>query len=97
MLERLGQRPENPALSMDQAYEGAKTRHLGRGAEGGAVAGAPGLNLGEDDRELDKRHPTTEQVLRRLQGFRRSFPRVEKLDVLFLEFIVFALTINNTL
>ena len=35
-----------------------------------------------------------EQLFRRLKGFRRIFPRFEKIDVLFLRFISFALILN---
>ena len=43
------------------------------------------------DRELDKRRNEVERLVRRLKGVRRLFSRFEKLDVIFLGFIVFAL------
>ena len=43
------------------------------------------------DRELYKRRNEVERLFRRLKGFRRIFSRFEKLDVIFLGFIVFAL------
>ena len=45
----------------------------------------------EYDRELDKRRNEVERLFPRLKGFRRSFSRFEKLDVIFLGFIVFTL------
>ena len=36
-----------------------------------------------------------ERLFRRLKGFRRIFSRFEKLDVVFLGFIVFALIIDT--
>ena len=38
-----------------------------------------------------KRRNEVERLFRRLQGFHRIFSRFEKLDVIFLDFIVFAL------
>ena len=48
----------------------------------------------EYDRELYKRRNEIERLFRRLKGFRRIFSRFEKLDVLFLGFIVFALIVD---
>ena len=49
------------------------------------------LDPWEYDREMYKRRNEVERLLRRLKGFRRIFSRFEKLDVIFLGFIVFAL------
>ena len=48
----------------------------------------------EYDRELYKRRNEVERLFRRLKGFRRIFTRYDKLDVLFLGFIVFALIVE---
>ena len=40
------------------------------------------------DREIYKRRNEVERLFRRLKGFRRIFSRFEKLDVIFLGFIV---------
>ena len=48
----------------------------------------------EYDREMYKRRNEIERLFRRLKGFRRIFSRFEKLDVVFLGFIVFALIID---
>ena len=41
-----------------------------------------------------KRRNEIERLFRRLKGFRRIFSRIEKLDVVFLGFIVFALIVD---
>ena len=43
------------------------------------------------DREIYKRRNEIERLFRRLKGFRRIFSRFEKLDALFLGFVLFAL------
>ena len=48
----------------------------------------------EYDRELYKRRNEVDLLFRRLKGFRRIFTRFDKLDVLFLWFIVFALIVE---
>ena len=45
----------------------------------------------EYDRELYKRRNEIERLFRRLKGYRRIFSRFDKLDVIFLGFIHFAL------
>lgn len=48
----------------------------------------------EYDRETCKRRNEIERLFRRLKGFRRIFSRFEKLDVMCLGFIVFALIVD---
>ena len=48
----------------------------------------------EYDREMYKKRNEVERLFRRLKGFRRIFSRFEKLDVLFLGFISFALILD---
>ena len=48
----------------------------------------------EYDREMYKRRNEIERLFHRLKGFRRIFSRFEKLDVVFLGFIVFALIVD---
>jgi transposase len=45
----------------------------------------------EYDCALYKKRKVIERLFRRLKGFRRIFSRFEKLDVLFLGFLTFAL------
>ncbi|MEE0816748.1 MAG: IS5/IS1182 family transposase, partial [Desulfovibrio fairfieldensis] len=47
----------------------------------------------EYDKELYKRRNEVERLFRRLKGFRRVFTRFDKLDVMFLAFVVFALIV----
>ena len=78
---------------MDRAYEGQETRHLAV-ALGFTPVVPPRQNRLAPwayDRQLYKRRNEVERLFRRLKGFRRIFTRLEKLDVLFLGFIVFAL------
>jgi transposase len=49
----------------------------------------------EYDRELYKKRNGVERLFRRLKGFRRVFTRYDKLDVMFMEFMVFALIVEN--
>jgi len=46
------------------------------------------------DRALYKKRNEIERLFRRLKGFRRIFSRFEKLDVLFLAFLSFALIVE---
>ena len=48
----------------------------------------------ERQRELERRRNEIERLFRRLKGFRRIFSRFEKLDVLFLGFILFVLIVD---
>ena len=78
---------------MDRAYEGNETRQLALRL--GFEPVVPPLKSRRDpwiyDREIYKRRNEVERLFRRLKGFRRIFSRFEKLDVIFLGFIVFAL------
>jgi len=90
-------KPANPAaLVMDRAYEGDNTRQLAL-ALGFVPVVPPKTNRAdpwEYDRELYKRRNEVERLFRRLKGFRRIFSRFEKLDVIFLGFIVFVLIVE---
>ena len=46
------------------------------------------------DRQLYKRRNEVERLCRRLKGFRRIFTRYDKLDAIFLGFIIFALIVE---
>ena len=45
----------------------------------------------ENDREMYQKRNEVERFFRRLKGFRRIFSRFDKLDVIFMFFILFAL------
>ena len=93
LLSSLGA-PDRPLhLLMDRAYEGNETRQLA--LDLGFIAVVPPkenrIQAWEYDREMYKRRNEVERLFRRLKGFRRIFSRFEKLDVMFIGFISFAL------
>jgi len=81
---------------MDRACEDDETRQLA--ADLGFTPVVPPKSNRtapwEYDRKLYRRRNEVEHLFRRLKGFRRVFSRFEKLDVLFLGFIVFALIVD---
>ncbi len=96
LLKTLG-RPAKPLhLIMDRAYEGLDTRQLA--LDLGFVPVVPPksnrIEPWEYDRAMYKRRNEIERLFRRLKGFRRIFSRFEKLDVMFIGFIHFALIIE---
>ena len=99
LLTRLGPQRSGPFLLMDRAYEGNETRQLA--LDLGFAPVVPPLSTRVNpwtyDREMYKRRNEIERLFRRLKGFRRIFSRIEKLDVLFLGFISFALIIDALL
>jgi transposase len=99
LLGRLGA-PNRPVhLLMDRAYEGNETRQLA--LDLGYIPVAPPVKTRiepwEYDREMYKRRNEDERLFRRLKGYRRIFSRFEKLDVMFLGFIGFALIADGLL
>jgi transposase len=95
LLHRLGRMPRPIHLLMDRAYEGNETRQLA--LDLGYVPVVPPkqnrLTPWEYDRAMYKRRNEIERLFRRLKGFRRIFSRFEKLDVMFVAFINFALIV----
>ena len=93
LLRKLGKQNRPLHLLMDRAYEGNETRQLA--LDLGYSPVVPPLktriNPWEYDREMYKRRNEVERLFRRLKGFRRIFSRFEKLDVMFIAFINFAL------
>src|SRR5262245_45583955 len=96
LLEELGPMPEGLPLVMDRAYEGNETRQLV--LDLGMIPVVPPksnrLHPWDYDRALYKKRNEIERLFRRLKGFRRIFSRFEKLDVLFLAFLSFALIVE---
>ena len=78
---------------MDRAYEGDETRQLA--LDLGFEPVVPPLKNRREpwmyNRAMYKRRNEIERLFRRLKGFRRIFSRFEKLDALFLGFVLFAL------
>ena len=97
LLHRFGKMPRPIHLLMDRAYEGDETRQLA--LDLGYVPVVPPkqnrLTPWEYDRALYKRRNEIERLFRRLKGFRRLFSRFEKLDVMFVAFINFALIVDS--
>ena len=81
---------------MDRAYEGDETLELAR--ELGYFPVVPPnpnrLVPWEYDRVLYRRRNEIERLFRRLKAYRRVFSRYDKLDVLFVGFIVLALIVD---
>ena len=81
---------------MDRAYEGDERRQLA--LDLGFIPVVPPksnrLEPWEYDREMYKRRNEVERLFRRLKGFRRIFSRFDKLDVMFIAFIQFALIVD---
>jgi transposase len=88
--------PEGLAMLMDKAYEDNQTRQLVLNL--GMIPVVPPksnrLEPWDYDRALYKKRNEIERLFRRLKGFRRIFSRFEKLDILFLAFLHFALIIE---
>jgi transposase len=82
---------------MDKAYEGNETRQLA--LDLGFIPVVPPksnrLEPCEYEREMYKRRNEVERLFRRLKGFRRIFSRFDKLDVMFIAFINFALIVDG--
>ncbi len=81
---------------MDHAYEGNEIRQLALAL--GFTPVVPSkvtlIDPWEYDQEMYKRRNEMERLFCRLKGNRRIFSRFEKLDVLFLGFIHFALIVD---
>jgi transposase len=96
LLAAGGPAPPDCLLIMDSAYEGDETlrlaRHLGYTP---IVPPNPNrLKPWELDRIAYRRRNEIERLFRRLKSYRRVFCRFDKLDVLFLGFIVLALIVE---
>ena len=82
-------------MIMDRAYEGDETRKL-VSELGFSPVVPPKSNRTESweyDKELYKKRNEVERLFRRIKGFRRIFTRFDKLDVMFMGFVVFALIV----
>ena len=96
LLQRLGPAAYPVSLLMDRAYEGDETRALA--VELGYIPVVPPKrnrkNPWDYDKQLYKQRNQAERLFRRIKRFRRIFTRYDKLDVIFLAFISFALIID---
>jgi transposase len=96
LLRRLGKAAQPLHLLMDRAYEGDETRQLA--LDLGFIPVVPPkrnrLTAWDYNRAMYRRRNEIERLFRRLKGFRRIFSRFEKLDVMFVAFIHFALIVE---
>jgi transposase len=97
LLEALGPAPQHPTyLLMDRAYEGDQTRQLA--LDLGYIPVAPPksnrISPWQYNQSMYKTRNEIERLFRRLKGFRRVFSRFDKLDIVFLAFISFALIVE---
>ena len=84
------------ALLLDRAYEGDEMRDLARQLSYEPVV-PPKENRRvpwKYDKNIYKRRNEVERLFRRLKGFRRVFTRFEKLDVMYLAMLTFALIVE---
>ena len=94
LFSRLGKQHDNRRLNMDRACQGDETRQLTLRYEAVVPPLQTRVEPWQYDREMHKRRIKIEWVFRRLKGFRRIFSLFEKLDVVFLGFVVFALIVQ---
>ena len=96
LLRQLGPTDHPIYLLMDRAYEGDETRALA--VELGYIPVVPPKsnrkNPWDYDKQLYKQRNQVERLFRRIKRFRRIFTRYDKLDVIFLAFVYFALIID---
>ena len=96
LLQQLGPVAHPVYLLMDGAYEGEETWALA--ADLGYISVVPPKSNRKDpwdyDKQLYKQRHQVERLFRRLKRFRRIFTRYDKLDVIFLAFIYFALVVD---
>ena len=96
LLQQLGPVDHSVYLLMDRAYEGDETRTLAM--ELGYIPVVPPKsnrkNPWDYDEQLYKQRNQVERLFRRIKRFRRIFTRYDKLDIIFLAFVYFALIVD---
>ena len=96
LLQQLGPVDHSVYLLMDRAYEGDETRALAM--ELGYIPVVPPKsnrkNPWDYDKQLYKQRNQVERLFRRIKRFRRIFTRYDKLDIIFLAFVYFALIVD---
>ena len=95
LLVSMGTASEPCAIIMDREYEGDETRNL-VSSLGFSPVVPPKSNRIEPwtyDKELYKKRNEVERLFRKLKGFRRVLTRFDKLDAVFMGFIVFTLIV----
>ena len=96
LLGSIGPLPAPLYLIMDRAYEDNKTLQLA--LDFGFLPVVPPksnrLRPWQYDKAMYRKRNEIERLFRRLKGFRRIFSRFDKLDVVFLAFLNFALIVE---
>ncbi len=96
LLMRMGRIPEPCHLLMDHVYEGDETHELAQAL--GFIPVVPPSpnrkNPWDYDTIIYKRRNEVERLIRRVKSCRRVFTRYDKLDIMFLGFIVFAFIVE---
>jgi transposase len=96
LLRSIQELPLGCHLIMDRAYEGNETRQLA--LDFGFIPVVPPkshrVEPWQYKKALYRKRNEIERLFRRLKGFRRIFSRFDKLDLLFIAFIYFALIIE---
>ena len=96
LLGGIGPLPAPLHLVMDGAYEDNQTLQLA--LDFGFIPVVPPrsnrLEPWQYDKAMYRRRNEIERLFRRLKGFRRIFSRFDKLDVVFLAFLHFALIVE---
>jgi len=93
LLETVGKQKGVIPLLMDRAYEDDLTQYIAQ-TLGFSPVVPPKKNRKnpwEYDKDLYKLRNEIERLFRKLQGFRRIFVRFDKLDIMYVGFIQFAL------
>jgi transposase len=96
LLRSIDELPMSCHLLMDCAYEGDETRQLALDL-GFIPVVPPHPNRVQPwvlKKALYRRRNEIERLFRRLKGFRRIFSRFDKLDLMFIAFIYFALIVE---
>lgn len=96
LLRTLEDLPQGCRVIMDRAYEDNKTRQLvfDLGLEPVVPPLSTRLQPWSYSKAWYRRRNEVERLFRRLKGFRRIFSRFDKLDVMFMAFLSFALVID---
>jgi transposase len=96
LLAGIGPLPAPLHLVMDRAYEDNETLQLA--LDFGFIPVVPPrpqrLQPWQYDKAMYRRRNEIERLFRRLKGFRRIFSRFDKLDLVFLAFLHFALIVE---
>jgi len=93
LLETIGKQKNTIPLLMDKAYEDDQTRYTAQMLKFDPVVPPKSnrLNPWKYDKDLYKRRNEVERLFRLIQGFRRVFCRFDKLDIMYIGFIMLAL------